>query len=137
MGLGEGQSPTLEACFNLLLPGTFLTHLLDAINRAFNKPPLRLVTPTELQTFFNVLLILHVHRCSPEMLFAELRDEVPGEGIFCSSKLRAVWIKNDAENAFKRCLRGISYMCNKEERKSSWQETQTFDGVIHVAAECT
>jgi hypothetical protein len=133
MGLKEDQTPDLQACLSFHLPGGFLIALLDSMNRAY--APQDLITPIELEVFLNVLILLHVFRCSPDFLFREL--ERGEECMMCNPAVRNSLLESGAENVFKRCLAGISYSRNSEHGGTSWAESQTFDDAISSAAQCT
>ena len=122
MGLREDDKPDLEACLSFHLPGAFLIALLDSMNRAYAAPQNR-ITPLELEVFLNVLILLHVFRCSPDFLFREL--ERGEECMLCNPAVRNSLLESGAENVFKRCLAGISYSRSSEHGGTSWAESQT------------
>ena len=69
--------PPLQECVNSLFSGVFLAHLLEKVNAVEVPTPIGPFTKEHLQTCFNVLLLLHVHRRTPTSFFAELRAPWP------------------------------------------------------------
>ena len=124
--IGAAAIPDIHDCFNLLLPTAFLAHMLEAMNRGQKTGP---ITPAHATTFMNGVLNVHLYRCSPETLFAEL-----GHG--ASSLYGQHPELHGAEVIFKRCLDGLSFAPNSEHRGIEWSESQSFDPTIHDAAKC-
>jgi len=125
LGITAAVKPDMQACLNLLLPSPFLAFMLDAMNRPQNSGAK--LTPSHATVFLNVVLNLHLYRCSPGTLFAEL-----AYGANSLYGLHPELV--GAEVIFTRCLDGLSFVLNSEHRGLEWAESQTFDSTIHDAA---
>ena len=118
----------LQQCLNMLLPLPYVAFMVDAMNRPQNSGS-PTITFSDATVFFNVILNVHLYRCSPGTLFAELA--------YGPTSLYGVHPELvGAEEIFARCLNGLSFAPNSEHRGLEWAESQTFDSTLHDAAKC-
>lgn len=128
LGIDAAEIPDIQACLNLFLPSTFLAHMFDAMNRPYQTSATK-ITSHDMQVFLHILLLLHVYRCSPTTLFAELKHGA--NSLYGQHPELA-----GGEVIFSRCLNGLSYAVNSEHRGLEWNESQMLDSTIADGARC-
>ena len=128
LGVPATAIPDLKQCLNLLLPLPYVAFMVDAMNRPLNSGS-PTITFSDATIFFNVILNVHLYRCSPGTLFAELA--------LGASSLYGVHPELvGAEAIFARCVDGLSFDINSKHRGPEWAESQMFDSTFHDAAKC-
>ena len=116
--------PDVHACLNGFLPASFLVHLLETMNRGGATPT---ITPKEMHVFLHVLFLIHRHKCSATDLFNELKH---GAHSLYGQHPEL----HGGDVIFSRCINGLSFNPNSEHRGLEWNESQTLDPTIDVAA---
>ena len=100
----------------------------EAMNRPYQHSANK-ITCDDMQKFVHIILLLHLYRCSPGALFAELKQ---GENSLYGQHPELA----GGEAVFTRCLHGLSYAVNSEHRGLEWNESQMLDTTIADGARC-